>query len=233
MHLLMRPATMLARRQCKAVQPVRETWRRIRVVHVWISDHVWRRRDVLECIGVAVAVKRWSATKITHWHRQWWHWTRVHTVEEIRTRRWHHQGLVNLLLYLSLLLVLELLIDGGLELRLRLDSRLFRWLSCWLLHTRVVTRLGRAATVLVRTSVLLHVVLARKCLVAFWTEGIFLAGVLLRVSRSVARGCEKVGATNLLRHRTWVLVLLRLLRSLGVRCTRRVRDSRRLRRRRV
>ena len=78
---------------------------------------------------------------------------------------------------------------------------------------------------LVRAPVLLHVVLAREGLVALRAEGVLLAGVLLGVARGVAGGGEEVGAADLIKKRTWILVLLAL--RLGVRCAGQMRRLRR------
>lgn len=59
-----------------------------------------------------------------------------------------------------------------------------------------------------RSSVLLHVVLASEGFVAFRTKGVLLPCVLLRMASSMARGGKVVIAVELLSHRTWVAVLL-------------------------
>lgn len=55
---------------------------------------------------------------------------------------------------------------------------------------------------------LLHVVLSRECLVAFRTECIFFARVLLGMASSVSRGGEVVVAFVVLCERAGVLILL-------------------------
>lgn len=69
-------------------------------------------------------------------------------------------------------------------------------------------RLGGTAHILMSATMLLHVVLARESLVAFWAEGILLASVLLGVTCRVSRGSEKVGAVEGLCQWAGVLVLL-------------------------
>lgn len=59
-----------------------------------------------------------------------------------------------------------------------------------------------------RPAMLLHVVFASECLVAFWAKSVLLARVFLSMSCCVARGGEEVGAANLLSHRAGILVLL-------------------------
>lgn len=58
-----------------------------------------------------------------------------------------------------------------------------------------------------RPAVLLHVVFARKSLIALRAEGILLSGVLLGMPGSVARRGEIIGAVVLLGERARVLIL--------------------------
>ena len=59
-------------------------------------------------------------------------------------------------------------------------------------------------------TVLLHVILTSEGFVAFGAEGVFLAGVFLGVTGSVAGCGEVIGAADLLGHRARILVLLGL-----------------------
>ena len=62
---------------------------------------------------------------------------------------------------------------------------------------------------LVGSSVLFHVVFTREGFVALRAERVFLTSVFLGVTRGVARGGEKIGASVLFGHRTGVLVFFR------------------------
>lgn len=89
------------------------------------------------------------------------------------------------------------------------------WPRCGLglLHATVIVSLGGIASLAaagrVGAAVLLHVVLARESLLAVGADCIFLAGVLLGVSCSVAGGGEVVLATELRCEGARVLILLR------------------------
>ena len=63
------------------------------------------------------------------------------------------------------------------------------------------------APVQMRLAVLLHVVFAGEILAAVWTDGRFLARVLLCVTRCVAGRGEGIGAIVLFCERAWVLAL--------------------------
>lgn len=81
----------------------------------------------------------------------------------------------------------------------------------------VVGRSRRTTTILMRPSVLLHVVLARERLVALRTKRVFLASVLFRVAGRVSGSGEEVGAADLLGHGARILVLFRLLAGFAAR----------------
>jgi hypothetical protein len=70
---------------------------------------------------------------------------------------------------------------------------------------------GRVATILVSTSMLFHVILASEGFIALRAEGILLARVLFRVTRSMSRGGEVVTAVVLLGQWARVRIFLCLL----------------------
>lgn len=89
-----------------------------------------------------------------------------------------------------------------------LNGRNLRSLCCWPWLLCVAFAGLCCAATLVGSAVLLHIVLAGKCLVAFGAVGVLLAGVLLGVARSMARCGEVVVAGVLFGHGTRIAVLL-------------------------
>lgn len=95
---------------------------------------------------------------------------------------------------------------------LRFDTWLLHRLLGGLLHLGLlsIVRPRGTAPVLVRATMLLHVVLSRKGLVALGAEGVLLAGMFLGVTCGMAGCGEEICAADLLGHWARVLVLLRL-----------------------
>ena len=148
--------------------------RRADVVHVVDGERECRHRDGVE--RVAKEVRAADGEEVILVERQ----GGIHLERELDLGGWGRGWRGGLLLCL----LGKLLLDRGFQLRFRLGG-LFRGLLGFLDFVVGGGGARCAAAVLVRATVLLHVVFAREGLVALGAEGVFLAGVLLRVTGSV------------------------------------------------